>query len=662
MSKKRLIWKIPCIVVGFILGIVLLLLIAVTVILVTPGVRTAVLQRCVAEINERTDLDVNLGRLYLSPFHHSPTILYRAYKGTADLPLHIEIDSLYIGNSDKDTLLYVNSLLLQGSMDFLARNIVVDQLLLDQATVHSDTLIDGLGIDAIVGHLDVTSPGLNIMEGKYLLHGLKLADAFVSVELRDSESDTITEDTISTPTPMVIEVPDGELKNIRFVLNPMGLDLRTGSLSMNVLADVENDLYDARHLNIGDASLTLDSLYLPFDTIYGDALVELGTDLINTNGLHVRSDSLGAKLDLMATKLNMETMRVDLAGNAEYHGSKASLRGFYGIDDETYDMLVDVEKVDISPFLQDSHHVELAGKIHAQGKGIDPYSPAMKCKLAMNLTDCIYDSINVSGLTLDAEMVNKTVVGNLYLPVTMTDSVMRIKADTKHQFLVSDFFTPEKMSVDYHTQMKNIVAHVAGEDFNVDSLHLDFTTDTASLFNLVTQGLTIGAQSPMHVLRLVDEVQPMLGVVTDSTFVQSIVSLQDLTMLDTLRRLIPAIQAEIELAKGSPVQNIIERMGFDIEAVTLLMKSDSLQSDLALDASIPYIDHLDDDSTGMHLPAATAKIRVNMTEGRTTASLTTNTSINDGVMDVINLSTDAALKLDLERNGRMLSEIGRAHV
>ena len=217
MSKKRLIWKIPCIVVGVIVGIVLLLLVAVTVILVTPGARTNVLQRCVAEINERTDFDVSLGRLYLSPFHHSPMVLYRAYKGKEDLPIHIEIDSLYIGHRGQDTMLYVHGLRLQGSMkkpeegepkdDFMARTILVDKLLLDQATVHSDTLIDEVGIDAILGYLDVKSPGLNITKGQYPLHGLKLTDAFVSVELRDTETDI--EDTISASTPMVIEVPDG---------------------------------------------------------------------------------------------------------------------------------------------------------------------------------------------------------------------------------------------------------------------------------------------------------------------------------------------------------------------------------------------------------------------------------------------------------------------
>ena len=96
--KKSLFWKIPCIGLGVILGIVLLLLIAATLVLMTPGARTAVLNQCVKAANERTDWDVDLERLYLSPFHQSPRLLYHAYKGKAELPLHIEIDSLFLGH------------------------------------------------------------------------------------------------------------------------------------------------------------------------------------------------------------------------------------------------------------------------------------------------------------------------------------------------------------------------------------------------------------------------------------------------------------------------------------------------------------------------------------------------------------------------------------
>ena len=664
MSKKSLIWKIPCIVLGVILGIVLLLLITVTVILVTPKARMAVLNKCVEVVNERTDWDVDLGRLYLSPFHHSPMILYRAYKGEEDLPLHIEIDSLYVGHRGQDTLIYVHELRLQGNVnkprvgessdDFTARTIVVDRLLLDQTTLHSDTMIAAVGIDAIVKHLNVKSPGLNIAKGNYPLHGLKLADAYVGIELRDTPPDE-EEDTASTP--MAFDIPDGELHNVRFVLNPMGLDIRAGTLSTNVLADVGGNLYDARRLNIGNASFTFGTLNLPFDTIYGDALVDLNTNLINSNRLVVRSDSFGAKADLTGTKLNLETMRVDLSGNADYQGNKVNLKGFYDIDDEAYDMLVNVEQVNLKPFLKDTTHVELAGQIHAQGKGIDPHSPAMKCKLAMNLTNGIYDQINVSGLVLDAELANKAVAGNLHLPVKMTDRDLRLKAETEHQFRVSDFFTPERMNVDYHTQMKNVLAHVAGEVYDIDTLNLDFTTGAATTLYMATQGLLVDAQSPMHVLRLVDEIQPLLGVVTDTTFIQSIVMLKDLTMLDTLRQLLPDLHAEIQLTQGSPIQSLIEKQGLDINELTLLLKSDSLQSDLSLDASIPYIDH-SDDSAGLRLPPATAAMRVSMTEGKTIASLVANTSITDGLMSVDGLCTDAALQLHLERNGRELNGTG----
>ena len=661
MSKKKLIWRIPCIILGVVLGIVLLLLITVTVILVTPSARTAVMQKCIEVVNERTDLDVDLGRLYLSPFHHSPMILYRAYKGEEDLPLHVEIDSLFVGHRGQDTLICVHTLRLQACMkkpvngepkdDFLARTITVDQLLLDQTTFHSDTMIDAVGIDVIAKHLDVKSPGLNITKGEYPLHGLKLADAYVGIELRDTEE----EDEDTTSTPMAFDVLDGELSNVRFVLNPMGLDIRAGSLSTNVLADVGGNRYDAHRLNIGNASLTLESLYLPFDTIYGDALVDLNTNLITSNRLYARSDEFGAKADLRATTMNLETMRVDLAGNADYRGSKANLKGFYDIDDEVYDMLVNVEQVNASPFLADSHYVVLTGDIHAQGKGIDINSSAMKCKLAMNLTDCIYDNINVSGLILDAELANKKVTGNLHLPVKMTDIDMRVKAETEHQFWVSDFLTPEKMSVDYHTQMKRIVAHVAGEDFNIDQLNLDFATDTSTSLYMTTEGLTIDAESPMHVHRLVDDIQPLLGLVSDSSFVQSIVTLQDLTVLDTLKQLIPDLRADVLLTKGSPIQSIIERSGLDIEEVALSLKSDSLQSDLALDAAIPDIDHPEDT---LHLPAVNASMRVSMTEGKTSISLAANTNITDGVMSVDKLCTDAALQLDLERNGRELHGMG----
>ena len=80
--------------------------------------------------------------------------------------------------------------------------------------------------------------------------------------------------------------------------------------------------------------------------------------------------------------------------------------------------------------------------------------------------------------------------------------------------------------------------------------------------------------------------------------------------------------------------------------MALLLKSDAQASDLSLDASLNLPD------------AAAAAVRVNMTDGRTLASITANTSITDGVMSVDSLRTDAAVLLNLERNGRELNGSG----
>ena len=660
VGNKKLIWKIPVTILGAVLGLVLLLVIAVTVIISVPKVRTAILQKCVTIISERTDLDVDLGRLYLSPFHHSPKILYYAYKGKGDLPLDVDIDSLYIGHRGQDTLLFVHTLRLRGLMKgdsdaaLMDRTIVVDKLLLERATVHSDTLTGSVGIDALVGHLQVKSPGLNIGKGEYPLHGLTLADVDLAIELRGKSSDT-PEDTTSTP--MAFDIPDGELSNVRFVLNPMGLVISAGSLGTDVLADVGNSLYDVRSIKIGNASLALNSLYLPFEAIEGDVRVDLGANMIESNSLYVQSDEFGANADLSATRLDLETMRADIAAAADYRGSKARLKGYYDIDDEAYDMQVNVLKVDASPFLEGSHKVNLTGDIHAQGQGIDLHSSAIRSKVNVRLAECIYDDINASGLELDATLSGKTVNGNLNLPVSMTGDSLRVKALTEHRFSVKDFLTPKRISVDYHSQISNLIAHVAGEDLDIDRLNLDFGTDKNTELHAIANGLSLDAHSPMHVLTLLDQVKPLLAVVQDSSSVNSITSLHDLTQLDTLRHLIPALKADIKVAKGSPLHPVLQSKGLDLDNLAVSIKSDPVSSDLALDASIPVIGN-PADSTALRLPAAKASVRVNMTEGKTSASLRADSNITDGVMNLDNLSTDAAFKLDLQRTGRDLNGTG----
>lgn len=660
----KLLGKICVAVVGTVVGVALVLLVAVACVVSSPSARTRILEKGVVTANDKTDYDIDLGRLYLSPFHHSPMVLYRAWKGQEDLPLCIEIDSLYVGHRGQDTLAYVHGLRLRAKLmttarteDLLAMPIVVDELHLDTTTFHSNSLIAAVGVDVVLRNLDVTSPELIIAKGQYPLHHLRAEDVLVGVDLRPS-TDTVPEDTTSAPLLMCFDVPDGELRSIHFLLTPLGLNVGAESLSTGVVADVGHNLYDVRRVDIGNGSLALGELYIPLDTLYGDARVDLEHSLITSGGLHARSKAFGAKADLSATAMNLETMRVDVVGDADFRGSQAQLRGYYDIDDEAYDMRVKVERVDLSPFLADTKHVVLAGDIAAEGKGIDPHSAAMRSRVNMHLTDAIYDNIDVSGIQLDAELAQRTVTGTLHLPVAMHDSALSVQAMTEHRFEVAEFMTPERMRVDYHTDMRRVRAHVAGEDIRVEALSLDFATDTTTAVDLKTEGLSLVASSPMHVLTLVDKVQPLLNKVGDSTVIQSIVSLSDLTQLDSLRHLIPDLATSVSLRKGSPVQPIIDRIGLDINKIDLTLTSDSAATTMALIASIPEIEH-PEDSTALRLPAANASMLVGLTEGTTIASLAAETRLTDGAMSVRGLKTDARLRLDLTRHEQEIRGDGR---
>ena len=584
--------------------------------------------------NEKTDYDIDLGRIYLSPFHHSPLAFYRAYKGKTDLPLSVEIDSVFVGHRGQDTLLYAHALRLHaiaktsysvavlqrsgpiGAVGLTSIPIEVNTLRLESATFHSDSLIAAVGVDAVVNRLEVSSPQIIIAEGKYPVHGLRLNDVDVAIDLRPTSPDTTAQDTTAQNTPlrMAFDAPDAEIRNVHFRLTPLGMDIRVGSIAANALADVGANLYEARRIDIGGVRFALNQLRIPVDTVYGNARVNLAQNSIISQGLHVRSDEMSAKVDLSTTEMDLATMRIDVTGDAEYQGSKVRIRAAYDIDDEAYDAHVNVACVNLTPFVPDLPPLSLAGSIEAKGKGINLKRP-MRSQVSVRLDDVRYDSINVSGLDLDAALVNK--------------------------------------DLDATLQMRDIRAHVAGEDLKADRLQLDFATDTATSLDLTTQSLNLSAHSPMHVMQLVDKIQPLLNVVSDSAKIHALTSLEDLTVLDTIRRRIPEMDIDLRLRHGSPAQPFIERFGLDIRQIDLVFASDAQKTDLSLTASMPNIYH-PEDSTALRLPAVDASLGVQMEEGKTMVSLLANTELTDGAMNVHDLCSNTELRMDLVREGRDL--------
>ena len=569
---------------------ILLLLIVVAGVVglvVTPAARQVVLEKGVAIANEKTDYDIDFGRIYLSPFHHSPKVLYKAYKGEADLPLYIEIDSLFIGHRGQDTLVYTRALRLKATaltkseiknqkFEILNIPIVVDTLRLETTTFHSDSLIAPVGIDVVLNELALSSPEICIAEGRYPLHGLRLNDADIAIDLRNTP-DTTAQDT--TPLRMAYNAPDAVMHNVHFRLTPLGMDIRTHHLATNVLADVGGNCYDVKRLNVGGFTFDLGALHLPFDTIYGNACVNLVTGLITSDGLHARSDEIGAEADLSATQMDLETMQVKVIGDANYQGSQAHLRASYDINKEAYDAIVHIDRVNLSPFTHNLPPISIAGDLEAKGRGVNPKKP-IQTKVKLRLDKAIYGSYDLSHTTFEG------------------------------------------------------------------------STDSVTSLALAMPGLDADIHSPMPLFPLIDRILPLVATVTDSAVIHFITSLEDLTVLDTIRRQIPALSADIALRKGSPIQAIIDSTGVDFQEVSLSLRSDSGQTAILLSPSTIRF-------TNMRLPDLNAGLALTMTEGQTQMSLGADSRLTDGAMSFYDLCTDATFKLDLRREGRDLHGNGQ---
>ena len=115
MSAKKLLWKVPLAVTGILIGLVLLLLIAAATVLFVPSLRSAAIEKAVAIAQEKTGLDIGIGDFSLDA-GESLAGIYRAYKGREDLPVELNIDSLFIGHRGKDTLIYVHNLDLNATL------------------------------------------------------------------------------------------------------------------------------------------------------------------------------------------------------------------------------------------------------------------------------------------------------------------------------------------------------------------------------------------------------------------------------------------------------------------------------------------------------------------------------------------------------------------
>ncbi|MCQ2311434.1 MAG: BamA/TamA family outer membrane protein [Paludibacteraceae bacterium] len=649
--KKRLIWIIPTAIIGTVFALLLLVLGLCSV----PSVRKKILDKGVSIAAEKTGYDIQLDDLYISVFHQSPMSLFRD-------SLVVEIDGLFIGHASQDTLVSFRHLSLHAlplALEckpfsiYLRDTIPVYSLTLDDAVLHTDSMIDACTVDASFRHLYLTSPGIVLDGGQYPLHDLHLAQADVAVTLHDTPIDSTMVDT--TALQLAFDVPDGQLDTIRFRLQPMGLDIATQSLRTCALADVGGELYAVSHIALGTSRIGFGDFSIPIDTLYGDANVNLANQLITTDGLHVSCDSLDAQVDVKSTRFDMETMETRFAADATMQGNALTARGMYNINTEQYDLQADLKHIDLSPFLSNPTRTLFTGSLKAQGQGLDYKSRQTRSHVVLDLPNCIYDSIDASGIQLDAQLVRHTLSGDLHLPVSYKDSAFSAQVESENQFRIIELFS-KYPQVDYHTHLQQLQAHIADEQVTVPFMDLDFQTDSATQCHLVADNLDVHVQTPQHLLSFLQAVPPLMTTVSDSATIGGIMSCTDLTLIDTLRNLLPALTARVKVNHNSVVQPFLDKYGLDINSLDLSLSSDTTGTTLLTDISIPALEP--EDTTALRLPTADAHIEVVCQPSTTDLTITSSAGMTDGLLSMHNICTDLTLNTHIHRHEHDLTGSG----
>jgi hypothetical protein len=63
VKYKKLLWGIPLTVIGIIIGAALLLLVAVACVVYVPTLRAVATEKAIALANEKSDMDIDVGRI-----------------------------------------------------------------------------------------------------------------------------------------------------------------------------------------------------------------------------------------------------------------------------------------------------------------------------------------------------------------------------------------------------------------------------------------------------------------------------------------------------------------------------------------------------------------------------------------------------------------------
>ena len=239
MKRKWIKW------VSWILLTPILLFVVLMVLLYVPPVQNFLRKQATSYASEATGMQINVGRIDLR------------------FPLNLLVRDVEVIQVP-DTLLTLGSLNVHvQAMPLFKGKIEVGDITLQQVTVNSADLIEGMKIRGVLGRFFLESHGVDLTDETAVINHVELSDTHIGLVLNDTATTEKT-DTASVPINWKVDLHALSLKNVSFSMqlpaDTMRMAARVSEASIkDVSADLKHQFYGLRSFLLTGTSVNYDT-------------------------------------------------------------------------------------------------------------------------------------------------------------------------------------------------------------------------------------------------------------------------------------------------------------------------------------------------------------------------------------------------------------------
>ena len=163
MSKRVKIWLKT---IGWIVMIPIILVALLVVLLYLPFVQDFAARKVSESVSEAVGMDIHIGKFRVT------------------YPLDLTLQDVYVTDSNRDTLLYVNDLnITVRPVSYKKKELSVSRLLVGEVRIQSKSLIDGMEITGAIGSFEGRADHISLINENVILNQLFLSDASLTIRI-----------------------------------------------------------------------------------------------------------------------------------------------------------------------------------------------------------------------------------------------------------------------------------------------------------------------------------------------------------------------------------------------------------------------------------------------------------------------------------------------